>query len=60
MKTHWKLEQLSTNWNDYQTMFLRKRADYGAHFYFDTTSGKTDGKLLMGMKNYFDTAEFSS
>ena len=24
------------------------------------TSGKTDGKLLTGMKNHFDTAEFSS
>ena len=30
------------------------------HFDFDTTSGKTDGKLLTGMKNHFDTAEFSS
>ena len=30
------------------------------HFDFDTTSGKTGGKLLTGMKNYFDTAEFSS
>ena len=35
-------------------------ADYGTHFDFDTTSGKTDGKLLMGMKNHFDTAEFLS
>ena len=35
-------------------------ADYGTHFDFDTTSGKTDGKLLTGMKNHFDTAEFSS
>ena len=32
-------------------MFLRQRADYGTHFDFDTTSGKTDGKLLTGMKN---------
>ena len=40
--------------------FLRERADYGTHFDFDTTSGKTDGKLLTGMKNHFDTAEFSS
>ena len=31
-----------------------------SHFDFDTTSGKTDGKLLTGMKNHFDTAEFSS
>ena len=30
------------------------------HFDFETTSGKTDGKLLTGMKNHFDTAEFSS
>ena len=35
-------------------------ADYGTHFDFDTTSGKTDGKLLTGMKNHFDTAECSS
>ena len=35
-------------------------ADYGTHFDFDTTSGKTDGKLLTGMKNRFETAEFSS
>ena len=41
-------------------MFLHERADYGTHFDFDTTSGKTDGKLLKGMKNHFDTAEFSS
>ena len=41
-------------------MFLRERADYGTHFDFDTTSGKTDGKLPKGMKNHFDTAEFSS
>ena len=60
MNTHWKLEQLSTNWIDDQNMFLRERADYGTHFDFDTTSGKTDGELLMGMKNHFDTAEFSS
>ena len=41
-------------------MFLRERADYSTHFDFDTTSGKTDGKLRMGMKNHFNTAEFSS
>ena len=39
-------------------MFLRERADNGTHFDFDTTSGKTDGKLLMGIKNHFDTVEF--
>ena len=48
------------NRNDDQNMFLHERADYGKHFDFDTTSGKTDGKLLTGMKNHFDTAEFSS
>ena len=41
-------------------MFLRERVDFGTHFDFDTTSGKTDGKLLRGMENHFDTAEFSS
>ena len=46
------------NWNEDQFMFLREGADYGSHFDFDTTSGKTDGKLLTGMKNHFDTAEF--
>ena len=44
----------------YIIMFLRNRLDYGTHFDFDTTSGKTDGKLLTDMKNHFDTAEFSS
>ena len=39
-------------------MFLRERADYGTHFDYDTTSGKTDGKLPKGMKNHFDTADF--
>ena len=48
------------NWNDDQNMLLHERAVYGTHFDFDTTSGKTDGKLLTGMKNHFDTAEFSS
>ena len=48
------------NWNDDQNMFLRERDDYGTYLDFDTTIGKTDGKLLTGMKNHFDTAEFSS
>ena len=41
-------------------MFLHERADYGTHFDFDTSSVKTDEKLLTGMKNHFDTVEFSS
>ena len=40
-------------------MFLRERDDYGTHFDFDTASGKTDGTVLTGMKNHFDTDEFS-
>ena len=60
MNTHWKLIRAIIDEFDDQNMFSRERADYGTHFDFDTTSGKTDGKFPKGMKNHFDTAEFSS